>query len=121
MQFEYPVNYLQLIRRYDSNHSRLNATVEFASRMFLADHFAIKPDFRLLMQSFYSTDVLNMNFSKSAQAARNINNWVNKTTHGKISKLLGPQDVNDRTSMIIVNAIYFKANWKYPFNKEQTR
>jgi len=43
-----------------------------------------------------------------------------KKTHNLITNLLSSGDVNSLTKMIILNTIYFKAKWKYSFNKNDT-
>lgn len=39
---------------------------------------------------------------------------------GKIKNLLGPQDVTNSTKLILINAIYFKAEWEVKFKAEDT-
>ncbi len=57
----------------------------------------------------------------SVSAARSINDWVSSKTHGLIRDLVQPSNVNGATRLVIVNAIYFKANWKYQFEPRNTR
>ncbi len=53
-------------------------------------------------------------------ARREINNWVSDQTKDKIKDLI-PQGVLDAlTRLVLVNAIYFKAGWEYPFDKSLT-
>lgn len=40
---------------------------------------------------------------------------------GKIKNLLGPQDVTNSTKLILINAIYFKAEWEAKFKAEDTK
>lgn len=39
---------------------------------------------------------------------------------GKIKNLLGPRDVTNSTKLILVNAIYFNAEWEVKFKAEDT-
>merc|ERR1712198_66283 len=59
-------------------------------------------------------------FAKSEEAADTINEYVEKKTRGLIDEIISLQDVGILTRLVLVNAIYFKANWKYQFNKQFT-
>lgn len=66
----------------------------------------------------YGAEVRSLDFQDPA-AADAMNAWVEKKTNGKIKNLvqppLSPQDV-----MALINAIYFKAPWKQPFDPKLT-
>lgn len=48
-----------------------------------------------------------------------INNWVKEATEDKIDKIVDAP-LNPDLVAILINAIYFKGNWKYELAKEQT-
>ena len=54
-------------------------------------------------------------------ATRLINRWVEDATNGNIAELLQPDIVTTDTRAVLVNAIWFKAEWQLPFSKEATR
>ena len=41
-------------------------------------------------------------------------------TNQKIKDLLADDDVDGLTRMVLINAVYFKANWQFAFNAEET-
>ncbi len=49
-----------------------------------------------------------------------INGWVSDQTKNKINNLLSPGTLNPNTRMVLVNAIYFKADWGKPFDPNNT-
>ena len=49
-----------------------------------------------------------------------INDWVEEETKNKIKNLIKPESLGQDTNLILVNAIYFKADWKYKFDKTKT-
>lgn len=51
---------------------------------------------------------------------RQINSWVSNQTKNKINNLLVPGSVDTNTRMLLVNAIYFKADWDAPFDANNT-
>jgi serine protease inhibitor len=62
-----------------------------------------------------------VDFSQApGEAIEAVNGWVSGHTHGKIRELLGPQDVDTLTRLVLVNAVYLRARWLLPFAKAAT-
>ncbi|XP_051999684.1 leukocyte elastase inhibitor-like [Xyrauchen texanus] len=73
-------------------------------------------------KKYYQAGLEKVDFKKNASAARvNVNNWVEKSTQGKIKNLLPEGSVDGMTKMVLVNAIYFKGNWMLQFKKDSTK
>lgn len=53
-------------------------------------------------------------------ARQEINSWVSDQTRNKIKDLLAAGTLNSDTRMVLVNAIYFKADWDLPFDPTNT-
>lgn len=64
----------------------------------------------------YYTDFKN----DSKGSADRINKWIEESTNGMIKKMLKPTDVV-KFKMALVNAIYFKQDWKKTFDKKLTK
>ena len=47
-----------------------------------------------------------------------VNEWCSKKTHGKINEIL--DELNPTTVMLLLNAVYFRGEWTYPFNPKST-
>ena len=56
--------------------------------------------------------------SVGARAA--INGWVGRQTMGRIPELLSPFDVTPDSRVILVNAVYLKAEWSRRFQEDMT-
>ncbi|XP_056618012.1 leukocyte elastase inhibitor-like [Triplophysa dalaica] len=70
-------------------------------------------------QKYYQAGLESVDFKTNAEAERvNINNWVEKQTQGKINDLLAKGIVNDQTRLVLINAIYLKADWARKFTPE---
>jgi serpin B len=74
-----------------------------------------------LVKRHYGVSIDPVDFQKDAEGARRkINGWVADRTSGKIKDLI-PEGVLDQlTRMALVNAIYFKGDWKDPFREDLT-
>jgi serpin B len=67
----------------------------------------------------YFNAVINpMNFDDPG-TVNVINAWVKTSTNGKIEKIV--ERIERETIMFLINAIYFKGNWKHQFDKTKTR
>jgi serpin B len=116
----YLFNYLYLLKFYNDARRIYDAEVEIANKIFLQDGFLPKRHFKTILEAFYLTSTQNTNFEDSEEAANVINDYVNKKTRGLIEEIISSRDVGALTRLVLVNAIYFKANWKYQFNKRFT-
>ena len=54
------------------------------------------------------------------ESVQQVNNWVKENTNGKIEKILDENRNLGNVEMILLNAIYFKSNWKYKFDTKKT-
>ena len=50
--------------------------------------------------------------------ANQVNKWCSDATHKKIPKIV--DNISGEDKMVLINAIYFKGNWKQPFDKKDT-
>ena len=50
-----------------------------------------------------------------------INNWVEEKTKKKIKELIKPESIQKESTMVVINALYFTAQWKFQFVKTETR
>ena len=48
---------------------------------------------------------------------KQVNDWFSEKTNGKIKKII--DQIDPLTRMILLNAVYFKGNWKYKFKKKK--
>lgn len=65
----------------------------------------------------YHVDFVN----ESENARKKINGWVEKKTKDKIKSLIPRDGIDKDTDLVITNAIYFKGDWKTPFDKHKTK
>jgi len=69
----------------------------------------------------YGAGLRLLDFINAPEESRlTINNWVSDQTEGRIEDLI-PQDlISAATRLVLTNAIYFNAAWRYPFNDDMT-
>ena len=92
--------------------------LSIANSIWYEQQLTAEESFRQAMQVYYDAEIEGLDF-KSEQAVHTINNWVNTKTSGLIDKLI--ESIPDEAVMYLINAIYFKADWKYQFDKSDTK
>ena len=97
----------------------LDPTVKLgiANSIWYRDDFSVLPDFISINQSYYNAEVKALDFNDDASVSK-INGWVAEKTNDKIKKVI--DDISPDMVMFLINAIYFKGEWKYDFNKDHT-
>ncbi|QTA90140.1 Serpin domain-containing protein [Desulfonema magnum] len=70
----------------------------------------------------YGAGLNLLDFAKSPNDSRiAINEWVSDQTEEKIKDLIPPGAISSFTRLVLTNAIYFNAAWKFPFEEEATQ
>lgn len=80
--------------------------------------FDIKKNFTSLVENYYNASLYNEDFNNPATADK-MNNWVSEATDGKITRIVDSATLRN-VVMYLVNAIYFKGQWKDKFKAENT-
>ena len=95
--------------------------LRIANRLFGEATQTFEPPFLALTRDRFGAPLEPIDFKAGAGAARNhINAWVADQTHQRITDLMpvGSPSVNSR--LVLVNAIYFLADWSEPFEQRST-
>jgi serine protease inhibitor len=89
-----------------------------ANAIWYDQRYELQAPFVLLNKTFFDATVQGLDF-KDPDTKKAINDWVKAKTQGKIESIV--QEIRPDHVMFLVNAIYFKATWTYPFDKGMTR
>ncbi|XP_007933582.1 leukocyte elastase inhibitor [Orycteropus afer afer] len=105
----------------DINKRGASYILKLANRLYGEKTYHILPEFLASTQKMYGADLASVDFQHAFEEARKeINKWVKSQTEGKIPELLASGVVDNTTKLVLVNAIYFKGDWKEKFMKEAT-
>lgn len=78
------------------------------------------PEYLSLMNKYYGASVFPVDYLNASEKARTrINAWVEDRTQGKIRDVI-KKPLPPATSLVLVNAIYFKGNWAHQFDPMRT-
>jgi serpin B len=115
-------DFAQLIRDLNGHGLDRDYQLNVAQSLWGDAGLQVRPEFQSLLQADYGASLRLVNFSRLPdEARRQINRWVEERTNDKIKDLLHSGDIDSLTRMVLVNAIYFKAAWQEPFQKNATQ
>ncbi len=96
--------------------------MRLANRLWGQHNLNFHNAFLNVMLNDYRAPLGKVDFEKDLEGSRKqINAWVEQQTNNCIRELFKPGILDGDTRLVLVNAIYFKADWLMPFNKSATR
>jgi len=99
-----------------------NVKLSVANSLFPQSGYKFLDAYTALIKKHYGVTITPVNYkSATEQARKTINKWVEKKTQDKIKELIQPKILDTLTRLVLVNAIYFKGNWKTQFKKSKTK
>ncbi|MDD3741016.1 MAG: serpin family protein, partial [Bacteroidales bacterium] len=112
-------NYLKYFNEFAKDTS---LDFNLANRIFLENTYIIKDDYRQIIKQYFNGAFKNVDFRhKFKDEELLINSWVSEMTKNRIRNLIPEGTLDENTKMVLVNAIYIKSKWKYPFSESATQ
>ncbi len=78
---------------------------------------AVEPTFLNESREYFDAEVKGLDFRR-AEAVDTVNDWASRNTNGKIPRVL--DTIESQIVMLLMNAIYFKGDWRAAFKTTQT-
>jgi serpin B len=96
--------------------------LRIANAAFGQQGWPIEADYLDAIAAAFGSGLQLLDYQADPEAARNaINGWVSRQTERRIRELLVKDIITEATRLVLVNAIYLKANWEIEFAKEETQ
>ena len=92
-------------------------TVALANNVTLNKDYHLNPTYVQVMKEYYEASTYSLDFSKP-EALQTINGWCNEKTRGLIPSIIA--ELRPNAVAYLLNAIYFKGEWKYKFDKNMS-
>ena len=94
-------------------------TLDLANALFLQDGFPLNPAFVSGLQEHFGSGPQSVDFKGDLPGSlKTINEWVSDHTNGIIAQLF--ESLPEQTRLVLADAVYLKANWRYPFKPADT-
>lgn len=104
---------IELLTRLDPR-----VAMQIANSIWYRRELAVKPEFISLNRTYFNAEVNGLDFGAPG-APGVINDWVKRSTNGRIPQIVAGIDPLD--VMFLINAIYFKGAWTYKFDPANTK
>lgn len=92
-------------------------TLNLANSVWYRNTFTVETAFKNLLKDFFKVEMSAQNFDDQATVG-NINRWASDKTNGKIPKVI--DQIQSNSVMFLLNALYFKGDWKTQFDPTKT-
>ncbi|HEX37389.1 MAG TPA: serpin family protein [Candidatus Cloacimonetes bacterium] len=90
--------------------------LNLANSIWIRNSFPVLTDFIDTIENNYFAEIISAPFDQTT--VTDINDWIEDKTNGKITEMI--QNISYYEQMFLINALYFKGNWKYTFDPEET-
>jgi serpin B len=91
--------------------------LDLANSIWYDQNFPVYPEFLDVNSEYFNSEVISADF-KAPETVDLINNWVSDKTQDRIPTVL--DEISPDAIMYLINAIYFKGDWQYTFDEEET-
>lgn len=92
--------------------------ISIGNAVFVNKDYPINKQYKNCVEKLYDAEVRNLDFRNEKASLRAINGWCDKQTNGMIPSVL--EKVDPAMFAYLLNALYFKGTWMYPFSQSST-
>lgn len=108
-------------RQERADGSEAEIALDAANQLFGRQGVGWEQPFLDVLAEEYGAGMRTVDYATAFEEARVlINDWVEQQTHDRIEDLIPEGILNALTTLVLVNAIYLKAPWEKPFDKQLT-
>lgn len=94
--------------------------LNLANGLFIELGYPLLESYVELLRHHFKADVTCLDFSQPDLVAGQINEWISERTEGKITSIIDPSAIQPDTRAVLVNGVYFMAQWLKDFDEELT-
>lgn len=93
-------------------------TTKLANSIWYRNGFSVEPSYLDATKKTFDAQISGEDFSNPAPVINKINQWASDNTNAKIKNVI--QEIKDDQVLFLLNALYFKGDWKYQFETKNT-
>jgi serpin B len=110
--------YCQKLMRFLPYDRWKSSELILANSAWLSNKYTFNQTFENDLNNYFNAEVYNVDFSSSASQT-NMDLWCSKKTKGTINE--SPIKIDSSNYYVLLNAMYFNANWDEPFAAKNTK
>jgi len=118
------INSLDSSNNFFNPYANINSKFKINNSVWIQDDKCYEPNLKYVnyIDSVFNGKVSYVNFYNDRfSIIKNINNWVNQRTFGTIKQIVSEDDIKKNTTQALLNSVYFKDNWQFPFDSSDTK
>jgi serpin B len=97
-------------------------TLRTGNALWVQKDYLFLEDYLTTVEKYYGGKAANLDFINETEKSRlTINDFIEQQTNNRIKDLIKPGILIPDTRLVLTNAIYFLGDWKYQFDKKNTR
>jgi len=113
--------YGDYLQQLDQN-AKGNIKWRVANKLWGDADYVFNADYVDLLEEAYHSPLEKVNYVSAPEWSRQeINTWVADKTEQRIKDLIPEGSITVDTKLVLTNAIYFKGDWLYKFDKKKTK
>ncbi|XWS47514.1 hypothetical protein CRYUN_Cryun14cG0158900 [Craigia yunnanensis] len=116
---------LALPANLSNNFGRGDPDLSFVNGAWVREGLKLKPSFQEIVEGVYNATAKEVDFvNKAEEVVAEVNAWAETATRGLIKNLLTAEalkSINEKTALILANALYFKGTWAQLFDTSKTK
>ncbi|MFD1144138.1 serpin family protein [Larkinella insperata] len=93
-------------------------TTKLANSVWYRNGFSVEPSYLDATKKTFNAQISGEDFNNPAPVITKINQWASDNTNAKIKNVI--QEIKDNHVLFLLNALYFKGDWKRPFDPKST-
>jgi serpin B len=95
--------------------------VDMANAFWAQNDHKLLPRYTGVLKKYYRAEAFGADFAAAPDKTRlEINAWTADRTRGKVPDLFPENSLTTLTKLVLVDAVYFKGEWKTAFDKART-
>ncbi|RRA98554.1 serpin family protein [Larkinella rosea] len=93
-------------------------TTKLANSLWYRNGFSVEPSYLDATKNTFNAQISGEDFSNPTPVINKINQWASDNTNAKIKKVI--TEIKGEQVLFLLNALYFKGDWKYQFETKNT-
>lgn len=111
----------ELPSNYDEGDDPVPFQLSLVNSIWGQEGFPFRDEYLTTLENHYGGGLNKVDFDENPGGVREaINAWIAEQADDQIKELLPAGSITSQTVLVLTNAIYFMANWRHPFDTDQT-
>jgi len=103
------------------NQKNASYKLKTGNALWIQKNFSLLSSYVSAVQKYFGGKAANLDFAADPEKARTtINKYIAEQTANKIKNLIPPGNIDPLTRLVLTNAIYFKGEWHWQFDRKET-